>query len=108
MSDIKTYVVALDRGKELRVVSYDHHIGKVEKLEQAVEFYRGASRNPHDIARINELEVTNSMLHDMISGMKRTTNEIQAQGIREMLCDNNYEESTGWIEEYANKLMAKQ
>ena len=96
-----------------------------EASSRSIQRY-DAVRNEHDVehsetgeyvkyevvenlqARIAELEVTNSMLHDMISGMKRTTNEIQAQGIKEMLCDNNYEESTGWIEEYANKLRAKQ
>ena len=49
-----------------RWVKYDDHIAEVEKLEQAVEFYRGASRNPHDIARINELEDDVRYLHSQI------------------------------------------
>lgn len=68
---------------------------------------------PEAMGLMQDLRVENEALRAKVAELEKALNDgyhpnvkraIKAEGIREMLRKRDYEESTGWIEEYADKL----
>ena len=109
MSDIQRYYVwnlhHTVPDQQSVVVLYDDHIA--DKADLKAENFLLRNELADAQARIAELEKALIKSSDKLYETRKQIDlhdSIKAKGIKEMLCDNNYEESTGWIEEYADKL----